>query len=227
MERRSKPCFRFLPTNMTSQPQRIGVLIVDDHPTVRTGLAATIEPEPDMEVVGLAATGEQAVDLFQSHRPDITLMDLGLRGKMSGIDAIRQIRRDFPQAKIIVLSALTGEEHIYQALSSGAATFLFKDALGDELIKTIREVYQGGRPLTPEVARKLADRVAHATLTPRELEVLKLVANGFANKEIAQALGISIETAQGHVKNILAKLQVDDRTRAVTLAVERGIIHLS
>jgi DNA-binding NarL/FixJ family response regulator len=212
---------------MISQQQRIGVLIVDDHPMVRTGLAATIEPEQDMKVVGLATTGEQAVDLFQRHRPDITLMDLGLRGKLSGIDAIQHIRRDSPQAKIIVLSALTGEEHIYQALSSGAVTFLFKDALGDELIKTIREVYQGGRPLMPEVARKLADRVAHATLTPRELEVLKLVANGLTNKEIAQQLGISLETAQGHVKNILAKLQVDDRTRAVTLAVERGIIHLS
>jgi two-component system, NarL family, response regulator len=212
---------------MISQHQRIGVLIVDDHPMVRTGLAATIEPEQDMKVVGLAATGEQAVDLFQRHRPDVTLMDLGLRGRMSGIDAIQHIRRNCPQAKIIVLSALTGEEHIYQALSSGAVTFLFKDALGDELIKTIREVYQGGRPLTPEVARKLADRVTHATLTPRELEVLKLVANGLTNKEIAQALGISLETAQGHVKNILAKLQVDDRTRAVTLAVERGIIHLS
>jgi DNA-binding NarL/FixJ family response regulator len=212
---------------MIFQPQRIGVLIVDDHPMVRTGLAATIEPEQDMKVIGLAATGEQAVDLFQRHRPDITLMDLGLRGKLSGIDAIQHIRRDSPQAKIIVLSALTGEEHIYQALSSGAVTFLFKDALGDELIKTIREVYQGGRPLMPEVARKLADRVAHATLTPRELEVLKLVANGLTNKEIAQQLGISLETAQGHVKNILAKLQVDDRTRAVTLAVERGIIHLS
>jgi DNA-binding NarL/FixJ family response regulator len=212
---------------MISQQQRIGVLIVDDHPMVRTGLAATIEPEQDMKVIGLAATGEQAVDLFQRHRPDITLMDLGLRGKLSGIDAIQHIRRDSPQAKIIVLSALTGEEHIYQALSSGAVTFLFKDALGDELIKTIREVYQGGRPLMPEVARKLADRVAHATLTPRELEVLKLVANGLTNKEIAQQLGISLETAQGHVKNILAKLQVDDRTRAVTLAVERGIIHLS
>jgi DNA-binding NarL/FixJ family response regulator len=212
---------------MISQYQRIGVLIVDDHPMVRTGLAATIEPEQDMKVIGLAATGEQAVDLFQRHRPDITLMDLGLRGKLSGIDAIQHIRRDSPQAKIIVLSALTGEEHIYQALSSGAVTFLFKDALGDELIKTIREVYQGGRPLMPEVARKLADRVAHATLTPRELEVLKLVANGLTNKEIAQQLGISLETAQGHVKNILAKLQVDDRTRAVTLAVERGIIHLS
>jgi DNA-binding NarL/FixJ family response regulator len=212
---------------MTSQQNRIGVLIVDDHPMVRTGLAATIEPEQDMQVVALAATGEQAVELFRQCRPDITLMDLGLRGKISGIDAIQHIRRDFPQARIIVLSALTGEEHIYQALHSGAATFLFKDALGDELVKTIREVYQGGRPLSPEVARKLADRVTHATLTPRELEVLKLVANGSTNKEVAQALGISMETAQGHVKNILAKLQVDDRTRAVTLAVERGILDLS
>ncbi|HLJ27338.1 MAG TPA: response regulator transcription factor [Candidatus Angelobacter sp.] len=209
------------------QTGRVRILLVDDHPAVLKGLAATLGPEPDMEVVAVASSAREAVDSFALHHPDITIMDIRLGGGTGGIEAIRQIRRVFAQARIIVFSALTDEETIYSALQSGAATFLFKDTLCDELVKTIRAVHANNRPIPAEVARKLADRVGHAVLTARELEVLRLVGLGLRNKEIGAALGITEDTAQGHVKNILAKLHVNDRTRAVTLAAERGIIHLS
>jgi DNA-binding NarL/FixJ family response regulator len=204
----------------------IRVLLVDDHPAVLKGLVATLEPEPDIEVVALAAALRQAVDLFRQHKPDIALIDVRLDGEEAGIVAIHQIRREFPEARIIVFSALTGEETVYRTLKAGAATFLSKEASSEELVSAIREVYRGRRPIPSEVAGKLAGRIARPALTARELEVLKLIAQGMRNKEIGSALGISQETAQGHVKNILAKLQVNDRTRAVTLAAERGIIHL-
>jgi DNA-binding NarL/FixJ family response regulator len=210
---------------MTNHPQ-IRILIVDDHPIVRKGLAATIEPEPDMEVVGSAGTGKQACELFREKLPDVTLMDLTLTPEMSGIQAIQAIRREFPDARIIVLSAYKGDEDIYRALHAGAATYLLKESLGDDLIPIIREVHAGGGPIPSQVGRKLADRVKQPALTARELEVLQLIATGMRNKEIAGALNISEETTQGHVKNILAKLNVHDRTEAVTLAIRRGIIHI-
>src|SRR5712692_5183394 len=194
----------------------IRVLVVDDHPVVRRGLAATIDPEPDMEVVASAARGEEAVNLFRDTRPDVTLMDLKLTPDMNGVQAIQAIRGEFPEARIIVLSAYKGEEDIYRALHAGAATYLLKENLGDDLIPIIREVHAGGGPIPAHVARKLADRVKQSVLTTRELEVLQLVAEGKRNKEIAASLGISDETAQGHVKNILSKLNVHDRTEAVT-----------
>lgn len=205
---------------------RIRILLVDDHAIVRKGLAAVIEPEPDMAVVGQAATGQQAVSLFKEMNPDVTIMDLTLTPDMTGIKAIQVIRNEFPDARIIVLSAYKGDEDIYRALHAGAATYLLKESLGEDLIAIIREVHAGGGPIPAEVGRKLADRVTQPMLTPRELEVLQLVAKGMRNKEIAARLSISDETAQGHVKSILAKLRVQDRTEAVTVAIRRGIIHI-
>lgn len=205
---------------------RIRILVVDDHPVVRKGLAAIIEPETDMEVVGSAGTGRLACELFRQKLPDVTIMDLTLTPEMTGIQAIQEIRREFPSARIIVLSAYKGDEDIYRALQAGAATYLLKESLGDDLIPIIREVHAGGGPIPPQVGRKLADRVQQLTLTARELEVLQLIATGMRNKEIAGALNISEETTQGHVKNVFTKLNVHDRTEAVTLAIRRGIIHI-
>jgi len=204
----------------------IRVLVVDDHAIVRKGLASIIEPEPDMTVVGQAASGQQAIRLFRENRPDVTLMDLTLTPEMSGVHAIRLIRQDFPEARIIVISASKGDEDIFRALQAGAATYLLKDTLGEDLVPIIREVHAGGGPIPALVGRKLADRVTQPSLTPRELEVTELMAKGLRNKEIAAKLGISEETVQGHVKSILAKLHVQDRTEAVTVAIRRGIIHI-
>jgi DNA-binding NarL/FixJ family response regulator len=205
---------------------RIRILTVDDHPIMRKGLAATLGPEPDMEVVASAATGKQAVDLFREKRPDVTIMDVTLTPDMTGIQAIEAIRREFPHARIIVLSAYKRDEDIYRALQAGAATYLLKENLGDDLVPIIREVHAGGGPIPSQVGRKLADRLKQQALTGRELEVLQLIADGRRNKEIASILRISEETIQGHIKNILAKLDVHDRTEAVTLGIRRGIIHI-
>jgi DNA-binding NarL/FixJ family response regulator len=202
-------------------------MVVDDHPAVRKGLVATLEPESDFEVVGTAASAHEAIELHRQLRPDITLMDLALEGSTSGINAIQQIRTEAPGSKIIVFSALRGDEDIYRALHSGAVTYLSKGTLDEELVKAIREVHAGGRPIPPDVARKLADRLTQTVLSPREVEVLKQVAEGLRNKEIAALLHISEETVQGHMKNILAKLGVNDRTRAAIVAAQRGIIHLN
>jgi two-component system, NarL family, response regulator len=207
-------------------PAKIRILIADDHPTIRKGLTATLEPESDMEVVGAAATRQEAVAMWQEMRPDITLMDLAFEGGDGGVDAIRQIRKHSPSAKIIVFSAVTGDEDVFQALRSGAVTFLTKEMTDEELVQTIRDVHAGGRPIPPEIARKLADRLTQSSLTAREVEVLSLVARGYRNKEVASALCISEETVQGHMKHILSKLGVNDRTRAAIVAAQRGIIRL-
>jgi DNA-binding NarL/FixJ family response regulator len=206
--------------------ERIQILVVDDHPAIRKGLVAILEPEPDMEVIATAATRSGAVETWRRTRPDITLMDLALGDERGGIEAIREIRSDFPSAKIIVFSALTGDEDIYQALQSGAVTFLMKDTSDEELVRTVREVHAGGRPISPEIARKLADRVTQSSLTTREIEVLGLIAKGLRNKEIASAICISEETVQSHIKHILSKLRVNDRTKAAVVAAQRGIIRL-
>jgi two-component system NarL family response regulator len=203
----------------------IRVLVVDDHPMVRAGLVATISPEPDMTVVASASTGKEGLEQFRQHQPDVTLMDLRMP-EMGGVDAINTIRAEFPSAKIIVLSTYQGDEDIFRALEAGAVTYLLKDTLAEKMIGVIREVAGGGRPILPEVAQRLTSRMFQAALTARELEVLRLVAKGKRNKEIAGELGISDETVQGHVKNILAKLSVHDRTEAVAVAIRRGIVHL-
>jgi len=207
--------------------QRIRILIVDDHPMMRKGLAAAIAPEPDMEVVGAAGNGNEALELFRRELPDLTIMDVSLTPEMTGIQAIQAIRKEFPEARIIVLSAYQGDESIYRALRAGAITYLLKETLGDDLIPILREVHAGGGPIPPQVARKLADRLTQPALTPREIEVLELMAAGLRNKEIAGRLTISEQTTQGHVRSILAKLNVHDRTEAVTVGIRRGIIHLN
>lgn len=179
-----------------------------------------------MEVVGAAATGEESVDLFRQTRPDVTLMDLQL-GAMSGVEAIRAIRREDPQARIVVLTMYQGDEDIHRALEAGAATYLLKDTLSDDLIRVIREVHAGRNPrVSAELEARLAERAARPALTPREVQVLELISQGLRNREIATSLQISEETIQVHVRNILAKLDAKDRTAAVNVGLKRGIIHL-
>jgi two-component system NarL family response regulator len=204
---------------------RIRILVTDDHPLLRAGLAGSIGAEADMQIVAAAANGREAIDLFRQHQPDITLMDLKMP-VMGGVEAIQAIHGEFPAAKVIVLSTYEGDEDIFRALEAGATTYLLKDTLADTLVRVIREVFAGGRALPAPVAQRLADRMLQPELTPRELEVLRLIARGMRNKEIAGQLRISEDTAQGHVKSILVKLAVHDRTEAVAVAVRRGIVHL-
>ena len=209
---------------MAAQP-RIRVLCVDDHRIVREGVALIISRQPDMQVIGSVASGEEAVLQFRRHRPDITLMDLRLE-TMSGLEAIRAIRAEDPTARIIALTMYKGDEDIHQALAAGAAAYLLKTTLSDDLIRVVREVHAGERPLSPDLKASLEGRAAHPTLTPREIEVLNLVAQGRRNKEIAAVLGISVDTVPGHLKNIFLKLRVTDRTAAVNVALRRGIVHI-
>lgn len=203
----------------------IKVLCVDDHRIVREGLSLIIGRQPDMEVVATASSGEEAIDLFSKCRPDVTLMDLNLRG-LGGLDAIKAIRRQDGQARIVVLTMHNGEEYIHRAIEAGAASYVLKDTLSDSLIGVIRDVYRGRPSMAPDVQARLAERAGNPHLTPREVQVVQLISEGMRNKEIAAALGISFETAQVHVKNILSKLRVQDRTAAVSVAVRRGIIQL-
>lgn len=203
----------------------IRVLCVDDHALIRDALTLKVDLQPDMCMVAAAATGEQAVEYFHRHHPDVTLMDLQLP-TMSGLDTIRAIRRDDPQARIVVLTMYEGDEDIFRAIEAGAATYLLKDTLADDLIRIVRDVHAGARPIPADIAERLAERVEQRTLTRREVQVVELIATGMRNKEIAGGLDISEETVQVHVKNILAKLKVQDRTAAVTMALRRGIIHI-
>jgi DNA-binding NarL/FixJ family response regulator len=207
------------------EQRRIRILVVDDHALMRVGLVASIGGEPDMEIVAAASNGREAVEFFRQHRPDITLMDLKMP-VMGGVEAIQAIRGEFPSAKIIVLSTYEGDDDIFRALEAGATSYLLKDTLAEDLVRVIREVFAGGRPLPAPVAKRLADRMLHPDLTARELDVLRLIARGMRNKEIAAQLGIGEETTQGHVKNILSKLGLHDRTEAVAVAVRRGIVHI-
>jgi DNA-binding NarL/FixJ family response regulator len=208
---------------MTNPPIR--VLCVDDHRIVREGIGLIIARQPDMEVVGSAATGEEAVALFKRERPDVTLMDLQL-STMTGLEAIQAIRREDPDARIIVLTMYQGDEDIHRALTAGATTYLLKDTLSDDLIRFVREVHAGRRPIRADVKARLDERATQPTLTPREVQVMELVSDGRRNKEIAVLLGISEETVQVHLKNIFAKLKVGERTAAVNVAIRRGIVHI-
>jgi two-component system NarL family response regulator len=192
---------------------------------IRAGLSATISPEADMTVVAAASNGVEGLELFRIHQPDITLLDLRMP-KMEGVETIEAIRREFPTAKIIVLSTYQGDDDIYRAIKAGAITYLLKDMLAKKMMEVIREVAAGGRPMSPEVAERLTGRISQPDLTNRELEILDLIARGLRNKEISAQLGIREDTVQGHIKSILAKLSVHDRTEAVTVAVRRGIVRL-
>jgi two-component system NarL family response regulator len=211
---------------MTGSAARIRVLCVDDHRIVREGIALILSREPDMDVVARAASGEEAIAMFARHRPDITLMDLRLKA-MSGPEAISEIRRRDPNARIIVLTMYDGDEDIHRALAAGATTYLLKEALPDELVRTVRDVYAGREhSLHDGVKAKLDERAAQPALTPREIEVIELISRGMRNKVIATQLGITETTVAVHIKNIFAKLKVNERTAAVHVAVRRGIVHI-
>jgi two-component system NarL family response regulator len=200
-------------------------MCVDDHRVMLDGLALLIGRQPDMEVVASAINVAQAVAEHARMRPDVTLMDLQLPG-VNGLEGIKQIRHAAPEARIVVLTMYQGHEDIYRSLEAGAATYLLKDALSDELVTVIRQVHEGNRPVTPEVEAGLESRRQQPPLTPREIQVVRLITDGLRNKEIAVALGISEQTAKVHVKNILAKLRVNDRAAVIAVAVRHGIIHL-
>jgi two-component system NarL family response regulator len=204
---------------------KITVMCVEDHSVVREGISLIINLQPDMRVVAAAATGEEGLELFRLHKPDVTLMDLQLPG-MSGLETIRAIRQESSDARIIVLTMYEGDEDIFRALEAGAVSYLLKDARSEEVVRTVRGVRTGERPIAPEIAARLAERTTLRQLSHREHEVLELIAKGMRNKEIASALGISEETAHVHTKNLFAKLKVKDRTSAVTVALRRGLIRL-
>lgn len=203
----------------------IRVMCVEDHRIVREGLALIINQEADMRMVGSCASVDEALELYKTVQPDVTLMDLRL-GAASGVDAIKAIRLVNPQARIIVLTMYEGDEDIYRAHQAGATTYLLKDTLSSDLVRVVRDVHAGQRPVVPEVQARLAERASMPTLTSREVEVLQLISQGLRNKEVGAMLGITEGTVQIHVKNIFAKLNVNDRTGAVQVAVRRGLIHM-
>lgn len=210
---------------MSTPRPRIRVLCVDDHRIVLDGLSLLIRRQRDMEVVGCAATGEEAVDLFREHKPDVTLMDLQMPS-MSGLEAIRLIRREHDAAKVVVLTMYQGDEDIYRALQAGAAAYVLKDSLSDDLVRVVREVHAGKPAVAPELTARLVAHGTHPTLTAREVDVVNLISKGMRNKEIAVVLGISEETVKVHVKSVLFKLNAHDRSAVVAIALRRGIIHL-
>jgi DNA-binding NarL/FixJ family response regulator len=203
----------------------IRILIVDDHHIVRQGLAALLKTVAGFEVVGEAQDGEQAVELHRKHRPDVTLMDLRLP-KMNGVEAITKIRQEFAAARIVVLTTFDGDEDIYRALQAGAKGYLLKGMDLAELSEAIRTVHAGRTRIPPRVAEKLAERMSGATLTAREMEVLRLIVAGKSNKDIGNALFISEATVKTHVNSLLSKMGVEDRTQAATTALQRGLVHL-
>jgi DNA-binding NarL/FixJ family response regulator len=206
-----------------SQPMPIRILCADDHPLLREGIGALIGTQPDMSLVAEAASGREAVAQFRLHRPDVTLMDLQM-DEMNGIEAIIAIRSEFPSAKIIVLTTYAGDVLAQRALKAGAYAYVLKSLIRLEILDTIRDVAQGLKRIEPFVAAELARHQADASLTPREIEVLGLVAAGNSNKLIAAQLRINEETAKTHIKSILAKLDANDRTHAVILGLQRGVI---
>jgi len=206
-------------------PNKIKLLVADDHNIVRSGLTALINSEADMTVAAEATNGQQAIDLFKQHRPDVTIMDLRMP-VLGGVDAIIAIRKEFPTARIIVLTTYDGDEDIYRALQAGASGYLLKGMLAEELLEAIRAVHSGLRRIPAAVAERLAVRMGGPGLTSRELDVLALIVKGNSNKEIASALTISEATVKTHINNILSKLGASDRTQAATMALQRGIIHL-
>jgi DNA-binding NarL/FixJ family response regulator len=201
------------------------VLSVDDHPLLREGIAALVGNQTDMRLVAEASNGREAIELFRTHRPDITLMDLQMP-EMSGIDAMISIRGEFPDARIIVLTTHAGDVQVSRALKAGARAYLLKGSLRKELLDTIRAVHAGQKRLSSEVAAEIAEHATDDALTPREIDVLRLVAAGNPNKEIAAQLSLTEETVKSHIRNILAKLGANDRTHAVAIGLKRGIIDL-
>ena len=203
----------------------IRVLVADDHPVVRNGLAGVIAQQPELALVAEAANGQQALEQFREHRPDVVLMDLRMP-EMDGVSAIKAIRAEFPNARILALTTYEGDVDIHRALEAGARGYLIKDMLLTDVLSAIRAVHRGERVIPMAVAAKLAEFTPRTDLTAREVEVLQLVARGLSNRDVAAIIGRTDETVKVHLKNIFAKLGVADRTEAVTLAFSRGILHL-
>jgi DNA-binding NarL/FixJ family response regulator len=209
--------------NASSRPIRI--LTVDDHPLLREGIATLVNAEPDMKLVAEASNGREAIEQFRSHRPDVTLMDLQMPD-VSGVEAIERIQREIGDARIIVLTMYTGDVQVLRALKAGARAYILKGHVHRELLEAIRAVHAGQKRIPPEIAAELADHAMDDALTSREIEVLRLIAAGNANKNIADQLSIGEATVKSHVTNILSKLGANDRAHAVTIGLKRGIIDL-
>jgi DNA-binding NarL/FixJ family response regulator len=210
---------------MNAGASPIRILAVDDHPVVRQGIAGLVSIQPDMILVGEASDGREAIQLFRAHRPDVTLMDLQMPG-MNGVDAVIAIHNECPEARIIVLTTYAGDVQIIRALKAGAQAYLLKNTLHKELLETIRGVHAGKKALSPEVSYEIATHATDDTLTPAEISVLRLIAAGNANKQIADQLSITEETVKSRVKCILSKLGANDRTHAAIIGLKRGIIDL-
>lgn len=198
---------------------------MDDHPVLRKGLAALVNAEPDLKLVAEASNGKEAIEAFRSHQPDVTLMDIQMPG-LDGIQAIESIRGEFPEARIIVLTTYSGDTQVVRALKAGAKAYVLKGHVLDELLDTIRAVHAGKKRIPPDVAAELADHATDDALTEREIDVLKLIATGNGNKQIADVLSISEATVKSRITNILSKLAANDRAHAVTIGLKRGIIEL-
>jgi two-component system NarL family response regulator len=205
--------------------ETIRLLVVDDHPVVRQGLVALLSTVDGMKIVAQASDGQEAIDQYSLHQPDVTLMDLRLK-EMGGVEAIRRIRAQWPAARIIVLTTFDGDEDIYRAMQAGAKAYLLKGMSVEELIDTIHAAHQGRSRIPAEIAEKLAERMSGPQLTNRELAVLEWIVRGRSNKEIARELIISEATVKTHINSLLTKLNVTDRTQAATAAIQRGIVHL-
>jgi DNA-binding NarL/FixJ family response regulator len=206
-----------------SDSRGIRILTVDDHPLFRNGVAALLASQPDMQLVAEGANGREAIRQFRAHRPDVTLMDLQMP-EMSGLEATMAIRAEFPDARIIVLTTYAGDVQVLRALQAGARGYLLKTSVDTDLLATIRSVHDGRKTLSPEASYQLAEHATDEALTPAEVEVLRLIAGGNANKQIADRLAVTEDTIKGRVKNILSKLGANDRTHAAIIGVKRGII---
>jgi DNA-binding NarL/FixJ family response regulator len=210
---------------MNDSPNPIRILAVDDHPIFRQGIVALLGDQEDMRMVGEASNGKEAIQQYRAHRPDVTLMDLQMP-EMGGLDAVIAIRGEFPEAKIIVLTTYTGDAQVLRALKAGARAYLLKNLLHREFLETIRAVHSGKKVLSAEASYEVAEHATDDPLTPGEVEILRLIAVGNGNKQIAYQLSITEETVKGRVKSILSKLSASDRTHAATIGLKRGIIQL-
>jgi DNA-binding NarL/FixJ family response regulator len=210
---------------MSSAPKLIRILTVDDHPLLRKGIAALVNAEPDMKLVGEASNGQEAIESFRLHRPDVTLMDIQMPS-FNGIEATSAIQSEFPDARIIVLTTYTGDAQVLRALKAGARAYILKGHVHRELLETIRAVHAGQKRIPPDVAAQLAEHATDDELTSREIDVLRLIAAGNSNKLVADQLSIGEATVKSHVTNILSKLGANDRAHAVTIGLKRGIIDL-